>query len=113
MKNFEVAQLDAIAPLQCPCGTTQRAFTEAPSAPATVHHVNISQEARVHYHKRMTEIYVVLEGNGEVELDGERIAVRPLSSVLIRPGCRHRALGLLKIINFAIPAFDPEDEWFD
>ena len=29
------------------------------------------------------------------------------------PGCRHRAVGRLKIINIPIPAFDSGDEWFD
>ena len=61
----------------------------------------------------MTEIYVVLEGVGEMELDGERVPVRPMSSVMIKPGCRHRAIGKLKILNIAIPKFDPADEWFD
>ena len=33
--------------------------------------------------------------------------------VYIRPGCRHRAVGQLKVINIPIPAFDPADEYFD
>ena len=61
----------------------------------------------------MTEIYVILEGAGEMELDGERIPVRPMSSIMIKPGCRHRAIGQLRILNIAIPKFDPQDEWFD
>jgi hypothetical protein len=32
---------------------------------------------------------------------------------MIEPGCRHRAVGNLKIINVPVPKFDPEDEWFD
>jgi len=26
---------------------------------------------------------------------------------------RHRAVGKMKIVNIPIPAFDPDDEWFD
>ena len=78
-----------------------------------MHQVDIKADAQTHYHKAMTEIYVVLEGVGEMELDGERIPVRPMSSVMIKPGCRHRAIGKLKILNIAIPKFDPADEWFD
>lgn len=48
-----------------------------------------------------------------MELDGERHSVRPGDAILIKPGCRHRAIGRLKVINVAIPAFDPEDEFFD
>jgi mannose-6-phosphate isomerase-like protein (cupin superfamily) len=61
----------------------------------------------------MTEIYYVLEGEGHLELDGDRIELRPGCAVMIKPGCRHRAVGRLKIINVPIPAFDPADEWFD
>ena len=30
-----------------------------------------------------------------------------------KPGCRHRAVGKMGIVNVSIPPFDPEDEWFD
>lgn len=111
--RYAVAQLDGIAPVACPCGLAQRAFADLKGAPASVHVVRISRDSRPHYHRRLTEIYVVLEGEGFVELDGERIAVRPLSAVLIRPLCRHRAAGPMTILNIVIPPFDSADEWFD
>lgn len=33
--------------------------------------------------------------------------------VVTKPGCHHRAVGKMRIVNISIPAFDPEDEWFD
>jgi hypothetical protein len=39
--------------------------------------------------------------------------VRPLTAVFILPGCRHRAVGKLRILNIPVPAFDPEDEFED
>ena len=39
--------------------------------------------------------------------------VKPMTAIYIKPGCRHRAIGKLKIINIPIPAFDERDEWFD
>ena len=111
--NYIIEQLSEIPPLPCPCGTTRRAFTAADGAPASVHLVEIKEDAQTHYHKAMTEIYVVLEGEGELELDGKRVPVSPMTSIMIKPGCRHRAIGKLKIINIAIPRFDPHDEWFD
>ena len=79
----------------------------------SVHLTEISVDARTHYHKRLTETYVVLQGEGFLELDGERVPLQPLTAVTIRPGCRHRAVGNLKILNFVVPPFDPADEWFD
>jgi len=75
--------------------------------------VDISKSSRIHYHKKLTEIYLVLEGEGHMELDGDLVPVKPMTSILIKPGCRHRAVGKLRIVNVPVPAFDPEDEWFD
>jgi len=50
-----------------------------------VHAVDIDG-AREHYHKRSTELYYVLEGEGVVVLDGEEHAVRKGSLVHIPPG---------------------------
>ena len=105
--------LDDVTPVACPCGMTRRAFAGDPDGIASLHVVDISVDAKTHYHKKLTEIYYVLEGTGQMELDGDRIDVGPGSAVLIKPGCRHRAIGKMKILNVPVPAFDPEDEWFD
>ena len=75
--------------------------------------VDISKNSRAHYHKKLTEIYLVLDGDGHIELDGELVPVKPMTSIFIKPGCRHRAVGRMRIVNIPVPAFDPEDEWFD
>ena len=113
MPNYSIAQLDEIPPKACPCGFARRAFAEIPGAVASLHLVKIEADARAHFHKRMTEIYLVLAGEGEIELDGARFPIRPMTAIYIQPGCRHRAIGDLKIINIPIPAFDESDEWFD
>ncbi len=113
MKNYIIEQLEEIESVQCPCGTTRRAFVRPDNSVATLHLVDISNDSRSHYHKKLTEIYLILEGEGHMELDGELVAVKPMTSILIKPGCRHRAVGPLRIVNIPIPAFDPEDEWFD
>jgi mannose-6-phosphate isomerase-like protein (cupin superfamily) len=112
-KNYLISQLDELPGQPCPCGTTRRGFISPENNVASVHQVDIKADARTHYHRRMTEIYVVLEGSGEMELDGEIFPVRPMTSIMIKPGCRHRAIGRLKILNIAIPKFEPADEWFD
>ena len=112
MSNFQISQLDAAEPVRCPCGFARRAFAEAGNV-ASLHIVNIEEDSRTHYHKRMTEIYLVLEGEGQMELDGQLFPVRPMTAIYIQPGCRHRALGKLKIVNLPVPAFDEQDEWFD
>jgi mannose-6-phosphate isomerase-like protein (cupin superfamily) len=108
-----IAQLDEIAAVKCPCGFSRRAFVSNDNPAATMHVVDITQDARLHYHKKLTELYLVLEGSGYMELDGEQVPVKPLTAIFIKPGCRHRAVGKMRIANVTIPAFDAEDEWFD
>jgi mannose-6-phosphate isomerase-like protein (cupin superfamily) len=112
-KRFHIARLSDLTPVACPCGQARRAFVDDPDRVASLHVVDISADARAHYHKRMTEIYYILEGEGQIELDGERHAVRPGDAILIKPLCRHRAIGRLRVLNVPVPAFDPADEWFD
>jgi mannose-6-phosphate isomerase-like protein (cupin superfamily) len=96
-------------------GAGDNAPHEHDPAPASLHQVDIEDDARTHYHKGHTEIYYVLEcGPGAaIELDGDRVPVRPGSAVMIRPGVRHRAAGRMRILNVVVPPFDPDDEWFD
>ena len=111
--NYLIAQLDQIDPVRCPCGLARRAFAVPDNHVATLHLVDIQTHSRTHYHKKTTEIYLVLAGVGHIELDGQRYPLKPMTAVLIQPGCRHRATGNLRLVNVPIPAFDPQDEWFD
>ena len=113
MPNFITADFDHIDPVKCPCGFSRRAFVDPDNQTATMHIVDIEKDARTHYHKKLTEIYFILEGSGRMALDGEMIPVKPRTAILIKPLCRHRAVGKMKILNVSIPAFDPQDEYFD
>ena len=113
MPDYMVAHFDEIDPVKCPCGMSRRAFVADDNPVATMHMVDITEDARTHYHKKLTELYLVLEGEGHMELDGEMVPVKPMTAIFIKPGCRHRAVGRMKIVNIPIPAFDPNDEWFD
>ena len=76
-----------------------------PERTASLHITEIKSDSQTHYHKKMTEYYYVLEGEGTMELDGESLPIRPGSAVMIRPGCRHRAVGRLKVLIVPVPAF--------
>ena len=50
----------------------------------------------------------------KIELDDETHSLSPGMAILIKPGCRHRAVGEgLKILNIPVPKFNPDDEWLD
>lgn len=107
-----VVRLDEIPPKQCSCGTTRRAFVAESDGLTSVHLLRVSN-AITHHHKVATEVYVILSGEGEVELDGVAHPARPMSAFLIKPGCRHRAIGDLTALVVCLPAADDADEYVD
>ena len=114
-KAYRVVDFADVPGVPCPCGSARRAFADVPAFPGTVHVTDISSDARTHYHRRLTEVYFILEcGEGAaLHLDGDRVPLRPGVCVLIPPGVRHRAEGPMKVLIVAVPKFDPADEWFD
>jgi mannose-6-phosphate isomerase-like protein (cupin superfamily) len=110
--RYAVTQLDEVPAKRCSCGTTRRAFIAESAGQASIHLLQVD-DAITHHHRIATEYYVVLEGEGEIELDGVRHPARPMSAFLIKPGCRHRAIGDLKVLLVSLPAADDTDEYFD
>jgi len=110
---YRIVDFADIPGVPCPCGTARRAFADVPEFPATFHVTEISANAALHYHKRLTEVYYFLEcgPDAQMQLDDEIRDVRPGLCILIPPGVRHRAIGRMKVVIVASPKFDPTDEW--
>lgn len=72
------------------------------------------QSTQRHYHAASEEIYFVLEGEGELELDGERRRLRPGDAALIPPGSWHAiaATSQLRFLCCCAPPYSHEDTFF-
>jgi mannose-6-phosphate isomerase-like protein (cupin superfamily) len=66
-------------------GATNQSLAEAELGPG--------QQTQRHYHARTEEIYVLLEGGGEMELEGDRAEVGVGDAILIPAGARHQITG--------------------
>lgn len=108
--RYVVRKLEETPGTACPCGTAFRVLAPQDEQPLSVHYVDIAKDSRPHYHTRLTETYVILEGQGVLELDDDRVLVAPGTVVTIPPGIVHRAVGQLRILNIVVPRFDPADE---
>jgi len=88
--------------------TSHQSLAEATLAP--------EQATQRHYHARSEEIYLVLDGTGHMEIDGDERLVGPGDAVLIPPGARHRIAagpdGVRFLCCCALPYAD-EDTYFD
>ena len=113
--RYAVADFSQIEGVPCPCGTAKRAFADVPEFPGTLHVTSISEDAQRHYHREHTETYYVLECGDDavMELDDDRVPLKPGMAIVIPAGVRHRAIGKMKVLIVCVPEFDPADEWFD
>ena len=78
---------------------------------AWAHAVDIDG-AKLHYHKRSTELYYVLDGEGSVILDGVKHSVAKGTIVHIPPGVVHGAIGRMRILVIGVPDI-AEDDYYE
>lgn len=113
--RYRIVDFKRLHDQPCPCGTTRRAFGDVADYPGTIHLTSISEDAQLHYHKRLTETYYFLEcgPDARMQLDDEILPVHPGMCVMIPPGVRHRAIGKMTVLNIVFPKFDASDEWME
>jgi mannose-6-phosphate isomerase-like protein (cupin superfamily) len=84
------------------CGQIRCLIEEADGAAAEVHHVEI-EDAKLHYHARTDEIYYVIDGQGTMILDEEKIDLHKGVVVYVPRGVKHKAVGRLTVLTVCIP----------
>jgi len=96
------------------CGWRDRLISREDAAlgPAAWAHAVDIEHAKLHYHKRATELYYVLEGGGQIILDGLKQEIRKGSLVHIPPGVVHGARGKMRVLVIGIPDI-AEDDYFE
>jgi mannose-6-phosphate isomerase-like protein (cupin superfamily) len=103
-------------------GSTIRELLGLPTAPVRNQSLaeatlEPGQATERHYHAAAEEIYYVVEGGGELEIDGERRGVVAGDAALIPPGARHQIRAdpgvRLRFLCCCAPAYRHEDTFFD
>jgi len=88
-------------------GARNQSLAEAVLAPG--------QATERHYHAETEELYVLLAGEGEMEVDGRRLAVGPGDAVLIPAGAWHQIRAgehELRFLCCCAPPYRHEDTFF-
>jgi mannose-6-phosphate isomerase-like protein (cupin superfamily) len=96
------------------CGWRDRLISheDAPLSPSAWAHAVDIDGAKLHYHKRSTELYYVLDGSGSVILDGVEQPVSKGSLVHIPPGVVHGACGRMRVLVVGVPDI-ADDDYFE
>jgi mannose-6-phosphate isomerase-like protein (cupin superfamily) len=111
--------LSAQPPFITKAGATIRSILDHTNAPVQnqgLAEARISAGGRTerHYHKIAEELYFILEGAGEIELDGERRMVGPGDAILIPSGEWHTmATEPLRFLCCCAPPYSHEDTYFE
>ena len=113
-KGYLVRSLHDAPTVPCACGQSTRPLTYVDTPVCNCHVTFITDSVR-HYHKECTEVYLVLEGHGRMELNDDVVDVGPGTVVYIEPYTRHRLWSKegVRTVVFGVPAWRPEDEHFD
>ena len=118
---MEIRSRDDAAPFTTADGSTIRVLLDAETGTRNQSLAEAwlepGQATQRHYHARSEELYVLLEGEGEMEVDGERSRVGPGQAILIPPGARHQvtasADGPLRFLCCCAPPYSHDDTFFD
>ena len=94
------------------CGWRDRLISREDTEVAAWAHAVDIDGAREHYHKRSTELYYVLDGEGVVLLDGKEHPVRTGLLVHIPPSVVHGAKGRMRVLVVGIPDIADDDLYF-
>src|SRR5262245_57675769 len=111
--GYLVRRIEEAPTVPCPCGQSTRPLTRADTPTCNFHITHITDSVK-HYHKKCTEVYYILEGEGKMELNDDWVEIRPGMVIYIEAGTPHRLVspGGVRTIVFGVPALDPEDEYF-
>jgi mannose-6-phosphate isomerase-like protein (cupin superfamily) len=119
--GVEIRSLDQAEPFTTADGSTIRELIGLPTAPVRNQSLaeatlRAGQATARHYHRESEELYYLLEGSGEMELNGERARVGPGDAILIPPGAWHQIRadedGPLRFLCCCSPAYRHEDTYF-
>lgn len=121
MPGVEIRSLEQAEPFTTSDGSTIRELIGLPTAPVRNQSLaeatlRAGQATTRHYHRESEELYYLLEGSGEMELDGERARVRTGDAILIPPGAWHQIRAdegrPLRFLCCCSPAYRHEDTYF-
>jgi mannose-6-phosphate isomerase-like protein (cupin superfamily) len=117
-----VRSRDDATPFATADGSTIRVLLDAESGGAANQSLaeawlDPGQATQRHYHAASEELYVLLDGAGEMEIDGERRRVDRGDAILIPPGARHQITASteapLRFLCCCAPPYSHDDTFFD
>jgi mannose-6-phosphate isomerase-like protein (cupin superfamily) len=103
------------APFITKDGSTIREYFHSERQSLAEASLDPGRSTRRHYHAASEEIYLIVEGAGELEVDGDRRAVTSGDAVLIPPGAWHELTSGdqgVRLLCCCVPPYSDDDTYF-
>lgn len=101
-------------PRQITCGIMRKLTAADDFKGMDIVHVTITDSTKEHYHKKLTEVYYVLKGSIDVEVDDKIEHLEKGQMIMIFPNTNHKAWKSTKenaeILVVCCPPWSEEDE---
>lgn len=114
---MDVQSVEQAEPFVTKDGSTIRELHHTAAQSLAEAQLEPGQATQRHYHRASEEIYFVLKGQAEMELDGETRYLRPGDAVLIPPGAWHtlenNGTSELRILCSCAPPYSHDDTFFE
>jgi mannose-6-phosphate isomerase-like protein (cupin superfamily) len=114
---MDVTHLDKTEPFVTKDGSTIRELHHTAAQSLAEATLEPDQATERHYHRATEEIYFVLKGSGQMEVDGDTRTVRPGDAILIPPGAWHtldnNGSSELRILCCCSPPYSHDDTFFE
>jgi mannose-6-phosphate isomerase-like protein (cupin superfamily) len=96
-------------------GSTIREYVHSQRQSLAEASLGPSAATQRHYHALSEEIYLIVEGWGELEVDGDRRRVAGGDAILISPGAWHQLTagdGGVTLLCCCVPPYSDDDTYF-
>ncbi len=96
-------------------GSTIREYLHTDAQSLAEASLEPAQATRRHYHGRSEEIYLIVDGEGELEVDGETRRVAAGDAILIPPGSWHEltaGVAGVRLLCCCVPPYSDDDTHF-
>lgn len=112
---MDVASLDGAEPFTTKDGSTIRELHHTALQSLAEATVPAGGSTTRHFHALSEEIYMVLAGTGELEIDGERRRIGPGDAALIPAGAWHELVAAtdMQFLCCCAPPYSHEDTYFE
>src|SRR5262245_3277219 len=112
---MELTSLATAEPFVTKDGSTIRELHHTPAQSLAEASLGPGQATQRHYHAQSEEIYLITDGGGTLEVDGDRHDVRGGDAILIPPGAWHQLVAGTagaRLLCMCSPPYADDDTFF-